>query len=423
MARYLLYILIVGTTGSTFFRPWIGVLAYYTLAIWCPQGIWGWVFRDIRVTLIVSVVTIIGFLRDSLSGKLNFSILKERQNIYIVILWLALTASYFFNPHEHNNIPWIVVNSWYLMSLFHKILLFYFISVVLIDNRKKFHCLIMVFLVTVSYYTFWANHQYLTGQMHVPRLSGPGGLYADENIFAMLFVMGVPFLYFMGNYYKNKAIKYLLWGVIPFAWHAVFLTGSRGGLVGLGVVTIFMAIKTNKRILGIGVLTALVVAFIWQGGTYMKEASHTIVDYEEDGSAMGRLDAWEAGIKMMIANPITGVGQGNFGVVFRDYSDKHRRVAHNTVIQLAAQSGIVAGVMFLLIFLNVFLQYCKKEGSKHIENMDPLLRASKDAIVGGLLGFFSCSLFLDLATYETFYYLLILNFVRNRLVRLDEEPT
>lgn len=420
MTTLLLYAIIIGTITISLFYPWIGVLAYYTLALMFPQSIWNWIFGDLRVSLYISIAAIIGFIGASLIGKIDLSILKNKQNLYIIVLWLAIIASYIFSPYGVNESTYKATNSRLILIHLNKVFLFYFVSILLIDSKQKYHFLIVVFLVTILLYIYWANDLYLSGymgKMGLYRLNGPGGIYGDENAFAMLFVMGIPFLYFMGDCYQNKFVKYLLWLAIPFAWHAIFLTGSRGGLIGIGVVTIFITLRSRRKILGLAVLVALIVAFIWQGGAIMKERSATILGSEEEekieGSAQGRLDAWDAGLKMMLDHPITGVGLGNFMPAFPDYFDKKARVAHNTVIQLASESGIVAGLMYLLLCLNVFLRYWRQ---KKIFANDPFWTATNEAVMCSLLGFFVCSLFLNLATYETFYYLLILSIVQNRLI-------
>jgi O-antigen ligase len=42
----------------------------------------------------------------------------------------------------------------------------------------------------------------------------------------------------------------------------------------------------------------------------------TIKDYEDEGSAMGRVTAWKAAMQMMFDHPLLGVGAGHFTVAF-----------------------------------------------------------------------------------------------------------
>lgn len=422
MTTLLLYVLIFSTAVYSLVQPWIGVIAYYTLAIMFPQAIWPWIFQDLRVSFIVSISVIAGFLIAGISNRVDFSFLKDWMNLMVALLWMFIVLSYFFGAYGISQTESGITNSKLLVTHINKVFLFYFISVLLIDSREKLHCLVIVMLVTICYYTYWGNERYfsgLMGMMGVYRLNGPGGVYGDENAFGMLFVMGVPFLYFMGGWYRNKLFKYLLWLLIPMAWHAIFLTGSRGALVGVGVVSLFIALRSRKKSVGIAFVIALLVAFAWQGGDYLKDRSRTIVEYEGERSAEGRLQAWRAGIKMILDHPVTGVGPGNFMTAFPDYSYERVRVSHNTFFQLASESGIAAGVIYVLLCTGILRRGMKN--SRILKGKDQLLWAINEAVICSSSGYFVCAMFLNLATYETFYYLLILTVVQKKMIANQSE--
>jgi O-antigen ligase len=284
--------------------------------------------------------------------------------------------------------------------------------------------MVWVMLFSAVYLIYWGNMEYFEGRMMGLHwtLMGPGyeylmTAYVDENTFAMFFVMAIPFLYFMGSYYKNRALRYLFWVAIPFAWHCIFLTGSRGGLLGLFVVTLYMIIRSKSKILSVVIPAALVLAFIYQSGAIMKGRVEKAIDVEQDSSAQNRMNSWEAGIKMMIDHPITGIGIGNFVKAYPHYSNTKPFVAHNTIIQLSAESGVGAGLMYLLICSGIFMTFFKQKKLEAF-NIDPFISVLNDSVTGSLAGYFVCALFLNLGNYEIFYYLLILHSVRTRLVSI-----
>ncbi len=70
----------------------------------------------------------------------------------------------------------------------------------------------------------------------------------------------------------------------------------------------------------------------------------------EDSSATSRLEFWEAAISMANANPIFGVGPGNFSANFPQFQREfyfYSDSPHNTFLELAAELGWV-GVLFFL---------------------------------------------------------------------------
>lgn len=298
-----------------------------------------------------------------------------------------------------------------LVRLLKNFLVFY-ISIALIDTNDKANWLSFVLIITAAYLTYWANFQYISG-LQFDRIHGPRGIYHDENVFAVLFVVSCPFFFYMGHHIQSKIFRYLLWTFIPFAWHSVFLTESRGGLLGLSVVVFLMSFRLSNRLLKLGIIIAFIGAFIWQGGTIMRQRANTIESYREDSSAIERIEAWKAAAKMIEAHPITGVGLASMGQAYPSFSNyPFVRVAHNTFLQLSAESGIISGLSYLFLIFSPTLKLwklkrklCLMEPKNEVHNF---LLALSDSCIAALAGFFVCSLFLSLQEYEAFYFLLIL---------------
>lgn len=419
------YILFIASMAFSLVMPWVGVVAIYLNAIWVPLAIWPWIFRDVRVVYFISLTTILGFIAAAIAKKIDFSVLKSKQNLYLLILWLCLLVSYLFPPITVAATNLAVNDPDYLIQNMSKVILFYFVAILVIDNKRKYHILVWTMLFSAIYLIYYGNMEYFEGNLRGLHytLTGPGYLfvvsvYVDENAFAMFYVMAIPFLYFMGWYYKNKALRWFLWLNIPLAWHCIFLTGSRGGLVGLAVVTLFMVARSKSKFLKVAIPIVLILAFVYQSGDIMKIRSESALEMEEDASVRNRFNSWEAGIKMTIDHPLTGVGLGNFLGAYPHYSDTKPFVAHNTFLQFSAESGIIAGLMYLLLCLGVGLSYLKFR-KLPTQNIDPFLVAVQESLTGGFAGFFVCALFLNLATYEIFYYILVLHAVQTRL--LNEE--
>lgn len=425
MGTLVLYCLLGITIVAALANAWIGVLAYYTTALWSPQSIWYWVFGDIRVSLYISLATFAGLAIAVVSKRVDFSLLRDKQNFWLLVLVVFLNLSCFINPYGLNTSSSSALNSKYVLSVFNKIVLFYAVSVLLIDTPRKVYYLALIIVATTIYHTYWANNQYLSGLMTSSRLAGPvglagGSIYVDENTYALLFVTGVPFLYFVGHLQKRMWLKYGLWLIIPFSWHAVFLTGSRGGLLGLGCITLTIGWQSRSKIVGSMVLLGLIVAFVWQGGSVMKERSATINNYEEESSAQARLTSWKYGTEMIVRYPLTGVGLGNYMRAYADLTDEKTHVAHNTFFQFASESGIIAGIAYLTLCFGGLKQFFNKTPSREIVfAAHPFLRSIHQAVFVSLLGFFVCSIFLSLTNYEIFYYLLLLNLTLKNVQRKE----
>jgi len=254
MGKISLIILIFFTGSAALVRAWVGIVAYYLLAILGPQYIWWWNFEGLRVSLIIALATLSGVGFSIMKQNYDYSFLLNKHNFWLGLLWLCIAVSYFFGPFvplfSHSGL-----DPSQLFSITNTIFLFYFCATLEMNEIRKLRYLIIVFLISTIYLTYWANDQYVSGnwaQFNFGRLMGPSGLgggsiYRDENAFAMLFVTGFPFLWYISWELKKDWIRWVLWAILPLTWHAVFLTGSRGGLIGLAAVFLCILFLSKKK--------------------------------------------------------------------------------------------------------------------------------------------------------------------------------
>lgn len=415
MGKFLLITILTITAATALVRPWIGIIAYYVLALLGPQYIWFWIFESLRVSYLVAVLTIVGVFLKVLNGQYDLSYIKTKLNMYLVLLFGFVLISYFFGSFGQLNDKSIYDPDELIQSII-KMLLFYFCAALAINDLGKLRFFFNMLVMVTIYFIYWANYQYFTSnwsQFNFGRLMGPhaqGSIYGDENAFGMMFVCGLPFIYYSGIMSENRWLRYLLWGIIPFGWHAIFLTASRGALLALCVTTILILLQNKKKLLIVLLLPIFIFFYEWQSGSVMKERSATISSYEEESSAESRLTAWKAGFQMVADHPITGVGVGSFMTALPHYVDTEPRIAHNTFVQYLAESGVGAGFCYLAIAYNVIIcsigakRWCEQqENNKNIQILSNINYAASISFIG----LFVCSMFLTLNYYEIYYYLLI----------------
>ena len=235
-------------------------------------------------------------------------------------------------------------------------------------------------------------------------------MYVDQNSFAMLFVVLSPFIWYWGAM-QRSVLKWAIWLIIPFCWRAVFLTASRGGLLGLGVTLMVIVLRSNRRILGFALIPAFLFVFFVHGGSVMLRRADRITNYHQRGSAADRLESWRAALAMIKSHPITGVGLASYGPAFPHYSNKQPREAHDTFLQIAADNGLIAGVMYLLVIFGC-LSALWKNGIR-MKDAAPdaihsFLYAANEATLAAFSGLVVCSVFLSLQDFEIFYCLVVM---------------
>jgi putative inorganic carbon (HCO3(-)) transporter len=395
--------------------PAIGVALAYLIAILNPQAIWWWNFEGLRPVYWVLLPTLLGVCIKGVQGKLDWTALGNVRVLCLVVLTAAGIVSWAWAPFsttttaegelEFRSAAFIVEN-------LVKIVLLALVSMLVIIERRHAEWLGWVMVASGVYLTWWINDRYLFqgawGRLGGPRAIDGSGNYIDENVFATLFVGVMPFLWYAGWVVKRRWIRYALWLVVPFVWHAVFLTGSRGGLLALGASMVVMTVRMKRRLLGLVLMGAFVLAYAFQAGDTMWSRAATIDDYSEDESASGRIEAWIAGARMMAGNPLTGVGPGAFVRAFGAYSDAAPRQAHNTYVQFGAEFGPLALLVFTVLLISCAVRlWCSRSTSEsNPAGGDDGLAHWRDATLAALVGVAVCAVFLSLQIFEPLYFLI-----------------
>jgi O-antigen ligase len=138
-------------------------------------------------------------------------------------------------------------------------------------------------------------------------------------------------------------------------------TGSRGGFVALAAVLIAAVLfggRWRGRAAGLMLIVAVVVPVY-----LFAFATSAAVQHLGSSSSTGRTDLWKVGVKMWEANPIVGVGSGNFETASIHYVQQAGpitradlivdtpHVAHNTYLEILDELGVPGFLMFLVIVI------------------------------------------------------------------------
>ena len=241
----------------------------------------------------------------------------------------------------------------------------------------------------------------------------------DENDFALLMNMMLPFSTFLFFYEKKMKLK-LLYLIASFLCIASIVASfSRGGFIGLLVVGFVLWITSPKKILilMIAVILFFVVANLpithvgttTAGSTYWEEMS--TIDSGDDYNKDSRVELWKAGWHMFIDYPL-GVGPQNFPVRLPEYQSEYfthdmwGKVAHSIWFTLLPELGIPGFLLFLSLFLANLrdVQYLVTL-PKNENDIQRLAHFLSLAFITSIAGYFAAGTFLSALYYPHYWFL------------------
>lgn len=397
LSQIIIYVALLAAMLATCSRPFVGVVTYCVLDLVRPQNILWWAFGEAsNLSLWIAAVTIISWLFHLFKNGKKFT--WTLQNILMVFFLVAICFAHLFAQLKDPS----------LISLTRiaKMIFIFFVTVHILNSYKRIRWLILAIVFSIGYLAFRGNWQYFVLGWHgITEASFGRGVSLDNNGYATLFVMAFPVTYFLLFTEKSKYLKTVLAIVLVLLLHAILLTFSRGGFLGLAAVAIFCFLKTKKSFaLILGTILFLIIGFRLAGPPVIERMT-TIKTHEQDASAQGRKEAWKAGMKMMADHPLTGVGLDNFKYLAQYYNPEgvqSERVAHNAYIHIGAEAGIPSLIIYILLILSSIFDLGKL--SKKFRHSKEKWKCYYPAMIeGSLLGYVVCGMFLTLAWFELFY--------------------
>jgi O-antigen ligase len=194
--------------------------------------------------------------------------------------------------------------------------------------------------------------------VHSPGLAGGRagayGMYENHNDYSFIIVMVLPFAWLYLRVYRRLWQKLLLLVLISGGIAGIFLSLSRGGILALVLEIAMLLGFTTRGPRRMVMLAAL--AIIGTGAiTYQFAAreANQAGQYTEEDAKDSRLELWKAARAMIVAHPILGVGSRRFLEFSTDYGeishDNLGKGAHNTYLEVAADSGVLGFGCFMLM--------------------------------------------------------------------------
>lgn len=340
---------------GSFRQPFVGLLLFSWLAYMRPQDLcWGFA-RTMRLSFFVGMAMVAGWWANE-AGKRAFTRWDFR-TVLMVVLALLITISYAFaKTHDE------YTDRYYAEYV--KIVLVALFTAGQINSPARFRTMLWTIALCLAFFGVKGG---VLGVLGGGRqiLRGPGGMMEDNNDFALALVMNVPLLWYLGITERMKPL--VLRGTqvaVLLTVITIVLTHSRGAFLALGAAAMWMSWRSGNLLKAFAFLAVLAALFPVVAPQEVLDRLSTIGD-TTDSSTNARLVAWGAAFKMIGTYPVLGVGMRNFQSRFLEFSGIPETdgvktyVAHNSYLQIWAESGTLAFAVYMALLVSVFLA-CRK---------------------------------------------------------------
>jgi probable O-glycosylation ligase (exosortase A-associated) len=389
---------VFGVLPFIFKRPWIGILLWCWLGYMNPhRQAWGFAY-DMPFAFMTAAVTIVAFAFSKEKKEMVWT--RETILLLMFIGWMLITTFFAF----YSELAWA---QW---STVWRIQLMVFLTLIIIKERQHLNWMIWVIALSLGYYgvkggIFTILHG---GQF---RVQGPTGtFFAGNNEMALVLAMLVPLIRYLHLQATQQWVRWGLASAMVLSGIAAIGSQSRGGLLALAAMGLFLWFKSrHKFVMTIYMVIAVaIMASVMPQEWY--DRMNTIKTYEEDPSALGRINAWHTAFNVAKDN-VTGGGFDMFRApTFRQYAPEPFRVhdAHSIYFEVMGEHGFIGLGMFLLLAVfawlraNQVIRACKNDPErKWAADLAAMIQVS-------LVGYGVGGVFLGLAYFDLTYHLMII---------------
>lgn len=389
MRDYVVLIFLAGCIYAALKKPWLGVLSLAVFSYLNPHAYaWGFV-RSLPVYYVLFLV--VAF--RTFTAKDKDSIPKDWRITVFILLWIyfAITSTQAYFP----DIAW--QRFWFIT----KIYLPFFFTLVLINTRFKLYCLVVTIaasigIVAVKGGLFAILHGF-SARVYGP----PATQFEENNAFAVAMLICIPLLLIWQRETRNSLFKKGILLAIPIIYAASLCSWSRGALITMTVLTLMLILNSKHKFLAIPLV--LVGAFFVKD--YLPQEwfgrMHTLETYQQDSSAMSRIQAWTDGWNHTLEHPFVGAG-------FDGWREVTQRDWHSSYVEMFSEHGFIAFGLWLSLIVGTLISMTtlpKKtfqvEGMEWVANYCFMLRAS-------LICYMVGTAFLGLSYWDLLYHLIFI---------------
>jgi putative inorganic carbon (HCO3(-)) transporter len=396
MRDLIVTLLVFGSLPFVFKKPYLGVVLWIWISVMNPHS-QGWGFaRTFPFAAIIAGVTVLALIFSK--EKKNLPMSGVTVVFMMFVAWMSVSSVFALYPDE-------VYDQWLKV---YKIMGMTLVTMMIMKERRHVELAIWTIVISIGYYGVKGG-VFTIRTAGTEKVWGPDGTFiGGNNEIALALIMVIPLMYHLYTMAQGKWVRRAFIASMLLCALAAIGSYSRGAFLAIIAMTGFLWLKSDRKLtLGLMLVVAapLIVAFM--PAQYFDRVD-TINTYQEDSSAMGRINAWKMAFNLAKDRPFGGGFEIYNPEVFAKYAPdaKDIHAAHSIYFQVMGEHGFFGLFLYLLLGWLVW-----RTGSWIIKNTYGLpelawARGLATMIQVSLLGFAVGGAFLSLLYFDVPYYLM-----------------
>lgn len=285
-------------------------------------------------------------------------------------------------------------------------LLLFVITLSVVDSLERLRWVLLVSIGSVAFASLYVLREW---QKYHDLFRGfrPGWVVGDANYFSVSALLCLPLGFYFLLERRPRWEKLFCLSCTLVTLMAVTLAASRGGFLGLVAALLFIVWRSRQRVRNLVLASALLVPLSLMAPSSPMDRFLNPQRWDREATE-ARVALWNAGLRMVREHPLAGTGLGNFKPLVGRYLEpgqQFENVAHNTYIEIAAEMGLPALLVFLGILVASF--WTLERVRVRTQRYGPMsLHQAALGLQGGLVAF-AVAIFFISAQYQKLFWLMV----------------
>lgn len=402
---------------QAFKRPWVGILCWTWLSIMNPHQL-SWSLRTMPFAAAIGGATLLGLFITK--DRRDYSMTRENTTLLLFMIWMCITLPF----------SMIFDESFELWKRVMKIDLMLLVAIVLLHSKRHTMLLVWVLVISIGFFGVKGGaFTVATGGSY--KVWGPENTYIEgNNEIALAVVIVIPLMRFLQLQMQAKWAKTTMMVCMVLMAMSALGSHSRGALLGIGAMALVLWWRGKNKVGSAIIMVVVGAALLSMMPAEWWERMNTIKSYDQDQSALGRINAWWMAWNLAKSNFFGGgfyIWTGRiFEIYAPDPTDPH--AAHSIYFMVLGEQGIIGLILFLTLFTMVWFTAGTLRVKGQAQPQTQWLSDLGSMLQVSLAGYAVGGAFLSLSYWDLPYNLMILAVIgkrwldRKEWLREKDEP-